>query len=150
MLTTVGIISLLAVAFMVGSLNVSERSRDTRRIKDIDTIKDALELYYIDHGEYPPDNTGWEHLCGNNPHVLREYMDEIPCDPINFRPPPDQNPITNPSSRWYQIDTSGINPNGTIDNGCTNGPCTIYCVRARLDNDGSYEVFTPGYPNCPF
>src|SRR3989344_719695 len=55
-LVVIGIIGLLASIVMVSLSSAREKSRDARRIADLDTVKKALELYYIDNYQFPDDN----------------------------------------------------------------------------------------------
>ena len=76
------------------------KARDTVRRSDANEIRMALELYYDDHGEYPPSggttavfsngvvqpagwsnsgNASWTTLEG----YLSEYLPKLPKDPVN-------------------------------------------------------------------
>jgi general secretion pathway protein G len=68
------------------------RARDTRRKQDIGQIMRALELYYDDHGQYPPSggatypNSGWSNSNDNSWDNLKSYLVKyisIPKDPLN-------------------------------------------------------------------
>lgn len=61
------------------------KTRDTQRKSDLKLIKQALELYYRDHGKYPyllADSTTslWRK---NLQEELQKYIDELPVDPLN-------------------------------------------------------------------
>lgn len=53
MLVVIGIIGLLASVVLVGLTNARKAGRDARRLADIRTIQNALELYYNKCGIYP-------------------------------------------------------------------------------------------------
>ena len=82
LLVVVSIIGVLAT-IVLGSLNDARSSaRDARRQQDIRSIQNALEVYYLDNGEYPirgftrSYNSSWEALEAELGVVL-------PRDPIN-------------------------------------------------------------------
>jgi prepilin-type N-terminal cleavage/methylation domain-containing protein len=58
LLVVIAIIGLLSSVVLVSLNGVRAKARDVRRISDIDSIKMALELFYDDHGHYPPANKG--------------------------------------------------------------------------------------------
>ena len=61
------------------------KTRDTQRKSDLKLIKQALELYYRDHGRYPyilADSTT-SLLRKNLQEELQEYIEQLPVDPFN-------------------------------------------------------------------
>lgn len=67
LLVVISIIGLLS-SIVLASLNSARiKSRDARRMLDILTIKNALELYASDNsGNYPSDATSWYWVSDNN------------------------------------------------------------------------------------
>ena len=70
LLVVVAIIGILASVIMA-SLNTAEsKARDAKRISDMQQIQTALELYYSNHGDYPPSAPGgagcWANWQGGN------------------------------------------------------------------------------------
>ncbi|MBI4086359.1 hypothetical protein HY416_00030 [Candidatus Kaiserbacteria bacterium] len=61
------------------------QARDAQRIGDIGTLRNALELYRVDHGAYPsvPSATSVDASWGVLEETLRPYISLIPQDPIN-------------------------------------------------------------------
>jgi hypothetical protein len=74
------------------------KSRDAKRVQDISSIKDALELYYSDYKHYPTEGSGWACKgsitptsldCDNNDNILwttlstelAPYLSPLPTDP---------------------------------------------------------------------
>jgi len=53
LLITIAIIGILAALALVNLNSSRERSRDARRISDIDAIMNALQIYYNDNSSYP-------------------------------------------------------------------------------------------------
>ncbi len=54
LLVVIAIIGLLSTLSIVALNQARARSRDARRIADIKQIQTALEMYYNDHNQYPP------------------------------------------------------------------------------------------------
>lgn len=93
LLVVVAIVGVLA-SVILASLNTSRmKSRDSRRIADLNQIRVALELFYDDFGYYPQSGCGWD--CNgyrvsydNNSwnslaSELAPYIKSLPRDPIN-------------------------------------------------------------------
>lgn len=104
LLIVIVVIAILASISVVAYNGIQARARDAQRKHDIQTIARALELYYIDHGQYPiitgsyywtpsypmdarrattlvPDS--WEELRSH----LAPYISNIGMDPLNQRGP---------------------------------------------------------------
>ncbi|HED66321.1 MAG TPA: prepilin-type N-terminal cleavage/methylation domain-containing protein [Planctomycetes bacterium] len=88
------VISLLAILSGVIVPRVSnhvQMSRDARRLADIQRVRNAIEQYHMDKGEYPTPNPspafgGWDvSNDGGFIDVLTEegYLEEMPEDPLN-------------------------------------------------------------------
>ncbi len=73
-----------AVSFIFLS-DILEQARDAKRINDIAAVRNALELYHLDHGTYP--STGWTNSATESwdtlGQMLRPYITAMPIDPIN-------------------------------------------------------------------
>jgi prepilin-type N-terminal cleavage/methylation domain-containing protein len=73
LIIVISIIVLLASILLSSFDTVQKRSRDTRRIADIQSVQKALELYYIAHSRYPDANVnacGWD--VGNAMHPFMQ------------------------------------------------------------------------------
>ncbi len=94
LLVVISIIGLLS-SIVLASLNVARsKARDTQRISDIKQIQSALEMYHLDHGEYPVgDDDGdiwqaysrgseWLQNDGFFRKKLEPYIN-LPIDPLN-------------------------------------------------------------------
>jgi prepilin-type N-terminal cleavage/methylation domain-containing protein len=100
-LTTIAIIGILvAITTMVYSSSL-KRSRDGQRKTDLDSIKNALEQYYLDNRNYPSFNSArgniynarWQFEAGlvsncasNRAALAPLILPTIPEDPINKLP----------------------------------------------------------------
>lgn len=93
LLVVIAIIGLLS-SIVLASLNSARaKSRDARRIADINQIRIALELYLDSNKSYPQEAhsgcyDGWETTCdsaGNFIDALRTsgFMSKVPFDPLN-------------------------------------------------------------------
>lgn len=92
LLVVIAVIGLLA-SVVLGSLNSARaKSRDARRIQDMQQIVTALELYYSTNGYYPQSECGWD--CNGYRYSadsswdtlaadLAPYIKKLPIDPKN-------------------------------------------------------------------
>ncbi|PWU22819.1 hypothetical protein C5B42_05040 [Candidatus Cerribacteria bacterium 'Amazon FNV 2010 28 9'] len=58
LLIVIAIIAILTGLLFTNFSGARERARDTRRKADFDTLKKALQTYYIDYGKFPSDGGG--------------------------------------------------------------------------------------------
>jgi len=87
LLVVIAIIGILASVVMASLNSARVKARDARRISDIKQIQTALELYYLDHGQYP--NIGHVIVCESNTAsyaaltnaLVPTYLPQIPLDP---------------------------------------------------------------------
>lgn len=91
LLVVIAIISLLSSIVWVAVDSARSKTRDTRRVVDINQLRTALELYYDANKQYPlstgatspnsswsnSNDSSWETL-GNN---MSAYMAKLPVDP---------------------------------------------------------------------
>lgn len=103
LLVVISIVSLLS-SIILGSLTTARaKGRDAARSRDLQQLKMALELYYDDHGYYPPDyggnsnvetstgaitstngcNTSKDWPSGGLSELVPNYMPQLPKDPLN-------------------------------------------------------------------
>ena len=82
MLGVVAIIGVLAAIVLVSLQNARMNARDAQRLKDMDTVQGALEVYFRDQGSYPAtsNNGAWNAL---NVLVSNGYITQLPNDPQN-------------------------------------------------------------------
>jgi prepilin-type N-terminal cleavage/methylation domain-containing protein len=85
LLVVVSIIGLLSSVVFASLQSVRMRARDAKRISELRVIADAINLYYDDHGDYPPyqesnsfDGGNWNSM-GND---LSKYLGKMPHDPL--------------------------------------------------------------------
>jgi uncharacterized protein (TIGR02145 family)/prepilin-type N-terminal cleavage/methylation domain-containing protein len=120
-LVAVFIIAILAtgVTYYLGSSR--EESRDFERISDISQIKDALGLYYLDHGYYPETNSVKEGQPITSKDGKTIYLQTVPTAPIVPNPQTDisgYNYTRSENGLFYSIDYYwGGNDNSTASGG---------------------------------
>lgn len=88
LLIVIVVIAILAAISVVAYSGISASARDAQRSSDIAALTKALELYYIDNGQYPPgswaysDNANWQTLLS----ALAPYASGLSSgDPMNDR-----------------------------------------------------------------
>jgi len=60
------IISILAGAVSIRIVKTVQKGRDTRRIADIDSLVSALQVYYLDYGQYPDTSGSWTYSTSSD------------------------------------------------------------------------------------
>ncbi|HTK60213.1 MAG TPA: carboxypeptidase regulatory-like domain-containing protein [Candidatus Baltobacteraceae bacterium] len=95
LLITTTIIGLLSVAGMTSYTLVRGKARDAKRVSDIRTIYNAVELYFEQHGSYPPAPSGGLVLGSEEAKVISDagitphggqhgalYLQEVPFNAL--------------------------------------------------------------------
>jgi len=85
LLVVVAIIGLLATLAAVSLNNARQKGRDSKRKGDISQMKNALELYYQQNGQFPlSSNSGADFDCTNSdpPTGLETFITPVPSDPL--------------------------------------------------------------------
>jgi prepilin-type N-terminal cleavage/methylation domain-containing protein len=77
LLVVIAIIGLLSTLAVVALNNARMKSRDAKRISDINHIQTALELYFNDLGSYPAGVTGGQPIASGGV----TYMASVPSNP---------------------------------------------------------------------
>lgn len=91
LLIVIVVIAILAAITIVSYQGIQARARDARRTQDVSTITKALEMYYIDNGQFPPGvvsgsswsmtgNSSWSNLAA---YLVPKYISVLPADPIS-------------------------------------------------------------------
>lgn len=100
LLVTISVIGILATVVIISFGSATAKSRDSKRMSDLDTIASALEMYKYDKHKYPPvahtandnNNACWDYLYVNQVSALSgelaEYLPVVPSDP---------KPVTDPN-----------------------------------------------------
>lgn len=132
------VVSILAVLTAVGVLifkSVLQNSRDQKRIRDLETISQALELYRYDQGYYPRTidiaiiTQGYilRDQPFKNPSLNKTYLEIIPVDPTS-------------STGHYMYHTRPrVCNNSTVY-------CSGYCLYAEMEDPSNARTSA----NCDF
>lgn len=91
LIVVISILAILSGVLVPRVTNHMKSARDARRLTDIKAVRNAIESYFMDKGEYPHANAnssygGWDvSNDGDFIRVLRDkgYLDEEVVDPIN-------------------------------------------------------------------
>ncbi len=96
LLIVIVIIAILAAITIVAYNGVQQRARDTQRKQDMALLYKALEMYYIDNGEFPASggttiatviNPAWSNSSDASWDTLatklKPYVASLPKDPTN-------------------------------------------------------------------
>lgn len=166
LLIVIAIIGILASIIVVNLTTARGKARDARRKSDMDSIRNALEMYNNKNGRYPDTLNAWQWSTQSQPWIhdenatpielVPEYISTLPIDPRNtssnlyyYR--------TNTGGTEYKLMSRGMestegknwarNDGGRADatinrNWCPpidtgSCPATSYCAC-------DFELFTPG------
>ncbi len=92
LLIVIVIIAILATISIVAYTGVQSRSRDSKRLSDMQSIEKALAIYSVDNGGYPTcSNTTYIpggalsacNLSAISASLVPNYVKSLPVDPIN-------------------------------------------------------------------
>ncbi len=88
LLVVIAIISLLTTLAITNLKEARAKTRDAKRISDMDNLIKIIKMYYMDHGEYPggSDGSGIEisPKCSSDLRddlINNGYLQEVPEDP---------------------------------------------------------------------
>ena len=132
LLVVIAIIGLLSTLSIVALNQARARSRDARRLADVNQIQTALEMYYNDLNQYPASTTPGAHISNASDTVI--YMDIVPKPPL----PADGAACGVSDGKGYTYTAKDIN-------GITAGSYTLqYCLGTATGGvKAGQEVATP-------
>ena len=83
LLVVVAIIGILATVVLSSLSSARERARDAKRLADVKTIQNALEMYHLDNGRYPTPSWAGSHT--DSWADLEDILGTtLPVDPLNI------------------------------------------------------------------
>lgn len=150
LLIVIVIIGILAAISIVSYNGVAAKARDAQRVQDIQTIAKALELYYVDNGEFPSSicasncpspkkiNPFWLTTSDGSWGLLEKalvpkYLSVLPKDPLA------STATSEAISRGYNYDylaqLSGVDPT------CDAGVRQMYYLYYNLETTGVKREF---------
>lgn len=136
LLVVISIISILSAVGVVSYRGVTAKARDNQRIRDLQAIKQALELYRSDVHNYPPKNsfvlntaTALTNCTGVSgcatPSVT--YLQQVPRDPDST------------NRKYYYVPTT-TSDTTDCNNTTADKACLIYYLCARKEgSEISYD-----------
>ena len=88
LLVVIAVIALIAVLILSAVKNVRVKSRDVRRVSDINSIQEGLSMYYNNNYLYPDSGGGAIEINGTSDAMSvallgDEVMWGVPIDPFN-------------------------------------------------------------------
>lgn len=171
--TLVEVIVVIAVVGILGSVVLNlltpslERSRDSRRLQDVEQLRAALEIYYKNHGHYPisnscntagqpKPNTGWcntAQTMSTQGHWIRHNDTDNalagiiadPLDPLKLTPTAaelweDSGIIVDPAPGTYYYFSDAVSANDTAGQ--------WYMIVFTLESDGHTVHEHDGVRSC--
>ena len=85
LLTIVAVIVILLSITLVALAPGRAKSRDAKRVNEVNAIRKAIQMYYLEHNQYPAQDDTWcsvESDCTNLINDIASYLPEIPGDPL--------------------------------------------------------------------
>ncbi len=137
LLIVIAVVAIIAgtMLTLINPIKYIQRGRDTQRKADIAMIKQAIELYRSDVGQYP--TTAKLSSCGASTSLTAvvnsqtvKYLSKIPCDPKAGN----VYEYSTPDGSTYTIRACLENTSDTSDGvlgSCTNGYTGIYYTQTN-------------------
>lgn len=143
LLIVIVVIAILASISIVAYTGIQSRARDTQRRSDIASFTKALELYYLENGEYPSItapastiNPSWATTADSSWGVLlsqlKPFATGLGSDPVKN---PGVNILTNPTTSYNYAYFS--NNNGVY---CGSAKNQMYILVYRLENNAQVNT----------
>lgn len=93
LLAIIAVVGILALIALTAYAPTRAKARDSKRITEINHLRNALQLYYMDHGKYPDSNpvgewcfidasAGSTNACPSVLNELASYLPSTPSDPL--------------------------------------------------------------------
>lgn len=76
LLIVIGIIGILATLATVSLVSTQQKARDAKRVSDVGSIRNALEVYWSQYATYPTNVNNWQDLGGQ-----LKSLNPTPVDP---------------------------------------------------------------------
>lgn len=154
LLIVIGIIGILATLAVVSLTTAQQRARDAKRISDIGSIRNALEVYWSQYATYPTDARDWttlgsklkainpmpvdsDHVSKSTPYTYifeknggdKYFIAADLEDPKNVALAQDVDgnvPVTQEGENWAAINSV----TGAVDSNfdCTGTDNSVYCL----------------------
>lgn len=137
LLVVIAIIGILASIVLVSLNSARGKARDARRLQDVRTIMQAIQMYEIDHNAWPGEgDNGGAHLSANCNSDLKSdfvnggYLPTMPSDPLDA--------------------SCSDNSDGAFFYGWDAGHCCegSYCISINhIETQGTINLLAGSYPD---
>ena len=145
LLIVIVVIAILAAITIVAYNGIQQRARDSQRQNDIKTIAKALEMYYLDNGQYPHANgsttitTNWSTTADSSwqslaSYLVPKYISSMPSDPTSTSGAN----VTSSTSSGY--DYAYYSP--TASTYCGVQPYQFYILVYRVESGGQQNTLS--------
>ncbi|MDE2213040.1 MAG: prepilin-type N-terminal cleavage/methylation domain-containing protein [Patescibacteria group bacterium] len=122
LLVVIAIIAILA-SIILASLNTARsKSRDARRVSDLQQVALALELYNNDNNGYPSVSAA-SNISALSSALVPNYISAMPSDPTN--------------SGTYVYLYASLSSSSVTPSLCTSGVCPSYVLQTDLENNNA-------------
>jgi len=154
LLIVIVVIAILAAITIVAYNGIQQRARNSQRLEDIQTIAKALEMYYIDNGQFPAGQCSsncsinpswsttadgsWQNLANK---LVPKYLSSLPSDPTSTHEDTGITPFSDANAYDYSYVGTG---SYCGYNGAT---YQVYLLNYRLE--GSSQTQTESLDDCP-
>lgn len=145
LLVVIAIIGILATIVMTSFNSARQKSRDSARLRDLNTIKTAMEFFYDAHGHYPC-YALWSYN-GNTPNLNNFAWSVVPQYFLKMNTDPSMSPYC-PVDGTGNLVNEGFLPSVPLDplnTGSTPGTFHMYVYEAPNDpliGSQSYILYT--------
>jgi prepilin-type N-terminal cleavage/methylation domain-containing protein len=136
LLVVVAIIGLLASIILANLSTARIRAREARRQSDMNSVIQALQLYYLEHNNLYPGNFGTDAACGNQYSCLGHMAPELVNGPKKYIGAIPKDPLNDGTANNYRYCTSNM------------GAITYY-VLYRYDEEAGKYCVPQGQPGLP-
>jgi prepilin-type N-terminal cleavage/methylation domain-containing protein len=144
LLVVITCIAILATVIVVATAPARARARDSKRIQDIRQTRNALELYHLDHGTYPPGIYGTVPLVHNNETGGRMFTASVQLAQLPRTTSSPLSPNTGDSERDSIFLPGEGSTRITRNGGCSSTP--VRSVNQTLNSSTSAsELVSGGY-----
>jgi len=119
LMIVISILGLLTTVGLSAYMLTQKTARDSKRQSDLESIRQALEIYRTENGTYSSAGvSNWTDVSSLNTHLVDGgYIDRLPSDPKT----------SNPSYRYKATDLSSSNYYG-------------YCLAAKVEKTESEQA----------
>lgn len=134
LLVVISIIGILAGIVTISLAPARAKARDDQRRANLASLASALQNYYSQNKEYPPQAGGWADVDVLAGQLVPNFLSQIPTDP-SFKKP-------------YSFDQGGLvyQTNPAVVDGISRRPGSFFALDATLERSAVSDPLTPLEP----